>query len=867
MIHSNDFKNPPKEYSIVPFWFWNDDLNKEHLKWQIDEMFQKNIYEFIIHARKGLEVEYLSESWFDKIGFILEKAREKGMKVWIYDEDNFPSGYAGGRVLQINPDYCGKHLKMEKRFLHDLLNEDVSAHSYDSKAEKVVCILAEEDNKYIDVTQMVIQKKYSCVKNTDMKVFVFKQAYTLWNPAYTDSYYVDVLNRNATDAFIRYTHEEYKTRFDDYFGSILKGFFSDEAGFYNNLTMFEHMKDGNTVPWTDEFQDFFLERNGYSILENLPYIWINNQAYSRKIRYDFYETLCEMYKTNFLEPQRGFCESNNLVLIGHLHMEDYLHLQIVTQGDMTRALDSLSYAGTDRIDRNTEKINEKLISSIGHIYGKKRVMSETYGTFGWGVTMQEMKRWVDWQYVRGINMLVPHAFYSSIEGDRKFECPPSQFYQNPYWKYYSCFADYVARLSYLLSSGRHVADIAVYYPMTTAYELIAPDRWEGVIETDKFLQEIAFSLLENQYDFDFINDESLQKSFVLKSEIIIEEERYKVLLVPASTNLLFNTLKKIKEFVENGVTVVFIKYLPDKCVEIEKQKEFAGMFKELFKMKNVYFIEERSINKPYTYCFDIEPLKVMLQKHTEKDFILEKHDSNIKYLHRKSSNRDIYFIVNEDDSCRKNIVRFRMKGTPKEWKINSGEVTAIKDYTIEDEYIIIPLEFEEYGSKLIVFDDEVEVPVKQFMCENGMYIDRNGKQVVLDSIPAPYYIGGKWDINIAGKNINTSLCSWHRLGFPHFSGEAIYKTEFELNENYKGYRCKLELGEVKECAEVWINDEYAGCCIWSPYCMDITSKISIGKNRLRINVVNSLANEIEKVPNKSGLFGPVRIVFIHKYDG
>ena len=100
------FKNPPKKYSAVPFWFWNDVLDEETIAFQLDEMYDKGIFECIIHARKGLETEYLSDAWFDRIRFAAERAREKGMKLWIYDEDNWPSGYAGGRVIADNPDFA-----------------------------------------------------------------------------------------------------------------------------------------------------------------------------------------------------------------------------------------------------------------------------------------------------------------------------------------------------------------------------------------------------------------------------------------------------------------------------------------------------------------------------------------------------------------------------------------------------------------------------------------------------------------------------------------------------------------------------------------------------------------------------------------
>ena len=110
MLYEN-FVNVPKEYSIAPLWFWNDDLKPENLKWQMKEMYDKGVYEVVISSRLGIAIDYLSEEWFDRIETVVKYAEQLGMKIWLYDEDNWPSGYAGGKVLEENPDYCGKHLK------------------------------------------------------------------------------------------------------------------------------------------------------------------------------------------------------------------------------------------------------------------------------------------------------------------------------------------------------------------------------------------------------------------------------------------------------------------------------------------------------------------------------------------------------------------------------------------------------------------------------------------------------------------------------------------------------------------------------------------------------------------------------------
>ena len=223
----NNLKNPPKEYSLVPFWFWNDDLLEDSLIYQIQQMKEKGIDEFIIHSRKGRTVEYLTEQWFEKVEFAINYAEKLDMKVWIYDEDNWPSGYAGEKVIKENPNYCAKYLKRFKK------NAE--------KPKEAMVIYSDNDYEYA-------------------------VCYTKWNPAYSESLYTDLLDLDATKCFIKHTHNEYYLRMKKYFeNKTIKGFFVDEPGFYNNFNYYEHRADDNSVVWNQCIPDYFYKDKGYDI--------------------------------------------------------------------------------------------------------------------------------------------------------------------------------------------------------------------------------------------------------------------------------------------------------------------------------------------------------------------------------------------------------------------------------------------------------------------------------------------------------------------------------------------------------------------------------------------------------------------------
>ena len=268
-ISPEKFRNPPKEYTLAPFWFWNDSLEEDSIAFQLEEMYKKGVYECIIHARKGLEVEYLSDKWFDRIRFAAAYARKKGMKLWIYDEDNWPSGYAGGRVIADNADFAATCLSVEK--IYPVMYEDITVEDVPGK-ELVAVVAVHKNEEFFDITD---HENHCCKpwhsETLQWEVFVFRMEKCRHKPCYINSPYIDMLNPAATDSFIRHTHAEYKRRLPEFWGSTICCFFTDEPGFYQNYA--EQAKNINTIIWTRDFPERFRERFGYDIILPLFAVW------------------------------------------------------------------------------------------------------------------------------------------------------------------------------------------------------------------------------------------------------------------------------------------------------------------------------------------------------------------------------------------------------------------------------------------------------------------------------------------------------------------------------------------------------------------------------------------------------------------
>lgn len=828
------FKKPPKEYTIAPFWFWNDELDIEHLKWQMREMVEKGVYETIISSRLGIQIPYLSEEWFERIEVIVGYAKELGMSIWIYDEDNWPSGYAGGKVLEENFDFCGKHVKR--------LNVLADISDWKEKIElPIVAVFDEEENN-------ITQKE--CLADGKTKT-VFAQDYTYWNPAYSNGYFPDVLNKKATQCFIKYTHLEYKKRMSKYFGNTIKGFFVDEPGFYNNLHLRE-INDEGTIPWTDEFPQYFQKKCGYDICDHLPCLWEEGQGDYKKVRIDFYETLCQMYMENYLEVLKQFCEENNMELIGHLHYEEFMSYHIATQGNFMKALEGLSFAGTDRIDTNEDKIAEKYASSAAHLCGHRRVLSETYALSGWELTLQDMKRWLDYQYVRGINMLVPHAFYSSIEGERSEECPPSEFYQNPYWKYFGQFSNYAKRASYVLSQGQPECNVAVYYPIHNMQAVYTPQSQRDVNERDKEFQKFTIGLMENQIDFDFLPKEYLLSGKVTqKGKLQAGKCNFSTIIFAQMDYYEKAEIDKIQELLQEGVNIIFADKIPE---ELKQYKHF----------ENLYLVPDEENYKSYTYTKNIMPIKWFLMKQQQINIYLPEKQPQVKYMKRRIHDEDIYFIVNEGNK----------KISTELWFLGNYQVTQ---YDLETgESSEIPCSYQEFPNFYLgathnggewaadTFITATQVTIDFEACGSRLFALSEGKKEIPKKRATELRIplGECWNIKVDGKECKKPEPYLNQKDEIYFSGTFEAATEYCLPDDISYDKIYLEADQVYDCMEVLVNGTVCGSRAYEPYRIDITEQIKRGENEIQLRITNSLLNKLRHLPRRSGIYGGVSLVAI-----
>ncbi len=527
---------PSREYGTLPFFVWNGDITEKMIDDYMKMFSEAGCGGVIVHPRPGLITEYLSDRWFDLFSYTVEKGKEYDMEVWIYDENSYPSGFAGGHVPDRMPESYnqGQGLKM---YSFDILPDT---------ADRFFLALKENDGKFQEITDTAGEK------DKTGKYFLFEKTYYSKSPWYAGFSYVDLLYKGVTEKFIEVTMNGYEKACGDEFGKTVPGTFTDEPS----------LNSPSGVRWTpDLFNTFFNER-GYDLKTSLPSLFEETGDW-KKVRHDYYKTLLSMFIERWSVPYYEYCEEKNLEFTGHYwehswpanyHSPDVMAMYAWHQRP---AIDML-FNQFDEVSPNAQFGNirsVKELASVANQMGRHRTLSETYGGSGWDLTFTDMKRLGDWEYALGVNSMNQHLTYCTLAGARKYDYPPSFTYHEPWWNDYRQLNLHFARLSLALSSGIQQNKILVIEPSTTSwlYDSYVKKNDTLTIIGSQF-QEFVTALEKAQVEYDLGSEDIMaRKGSVKKHELTVGESSYSVVIIPPMTqNLESSTFRYLEEFVSAG---------------------------------------------------------------------------------------------------------------------------------------------------------------------------------------------------------------------------------------------------------------------------------------------------------------------------
>lgn len=569
------FKNPTSEYRGTPFWSWNCELDKEELLWQIEQLKKMGFGGFHMHARCGLSTRYLGKDFMDFVKTCTQKAEDEEMLAWLYDEDRYPSGAAGGYVTK-NPAYRAKYLVFSPEKVEFYAREEAIAQG---KPYLLACydIVLNTDGTL---------KSVKIIEESDVPDGCKWYAYVRTpepNGWFNNQTYSDTMSKAAVDEFIGVTYEAYKDSVGEQFGKTVPAIFTDEPHTLEKTTLaFANEKSEVYLPWTTDFEKLYCEKYEQDILEGLPeLVWDLPDGQPSQIRYRYHDLACELFNRAFSDNCGEWCEKHNIALTGHVLLEETLHSQTRAVGEAMRAYRSFGIPGIDMLCNHIELSTAKQAQSACHQYGKEAMLSELYGVTNWTFDFRGHKFQGDWQAALGVTVRVPHLSWVSMKGSAKRDYPASISYQSPWYKEYPYIEDHFARLNTALTRGKPVVRVGVIHPIESYWLHFGPSENTAAIRSqmEESFENTINWLLFGTIDFDFISEALLPEQYggCDNKKLSVGQMQYEVILVSGCETLRSSTVKILKEFVKNGGKVIFVGDMP-KYTDVRPSDEICTLY-------------------------------------------------------------------------------------------------------------------------------------------------------------------------------------------------------------------------------------------------------------------------------------------------
>jgi hypothetical protein len=845
-----NFKSPPHEYgAIQPFASWNGpDPNevRQRIVRDFDRLAANGI--FIVNLSPGRgEPKYLSPEHMSQVKFTVQEAAKRNMRLWIQDESDYPSGFAGGNISKRYPQ-LGMQGMVADIHVHvapgqtltmpappDTLAIFATKTSSEGELQGVVPIPVPADGQL----KWIVPAQGSTPNEPRLSwEVVFVRHIYISSPTRNfnredgtrakDGLYslIDYLDPEATRAFLKITHETYRQAVGDEFGKIVLGFFGDEPDY-----------SISGLPWSPKLLAEFQERKGYDLRPYIPMFFqgkLTDEA--QRAKADFYDVWSAIFRGSFFGEQAEWCKKYNVEYLVHLNHEETMLALERSEGDYFRdnryvevpGIDNLSQLVPEAVHRpdGTWNINNnfpKLASSAAHLFGHPKVWAEEGGGVGISGKFE-----MDFQLVRGVNALqirVPILRGPGSDPSVAIAQLPPVPPQAP------MLAWYTNRAGYLMAIGRPAAQVGLYHPGNSI--------WMGDQEADRSTTKLGWQLFEHQVDWDYFDEQSLESVAAIENGGFknLSGQVYRAIVVPSSTVITRTGLERFRAFTQAGGKVIFVGKTPGFVVD----KTFLNM-KDKPDLSFATLIEDAG---------DITPR--VLAALPKPDVKLDAAFPKLTYTHKTWQDGEFYFFFNESTRAESRMATIAGHGQAQTWDLATGEIHAMSGATVEGDSVRIPLVLGPYETKVVVVGPlpaGAASPEPSFASANTFA-----------------ELGGDWSLDLNGKQLSTPLKSWEELGAQSFAGPATYRKQFTAAALPAGQRVYLEIADVHDYASIKVNGKEFAAHAWQPYRWDVTSALKAGSNEVEIEVRatspgRGFPGRGTPAPAVSGLLRPVRLVTV-----
>jgi hypothetical protein len=668
-----NFKTPPREYGAIRWLTNGGEITRARIVSDLDLCLANGVFVVNIGWGSRLKPKYLSPEQLALAKFAVEEASKRGMKVWMQDEGNYPSGMAGGLINTEYPRLRMQAIVADLRasvaagqtFTIPMPPGTLGAFSVKGSDQSTALIPLPAGDQF----EWTAPSEGSDPNQPNwLWTVVFVRHVYRSSPARSsnradgkdikDALYslIDYLDPEATRAFMKTTHEKYKQLFGDEFGKTVLGFFGDETD-YNGF-----------IPWTPKLLAEFQKQKGYDLKPFIPWFFMGKLTEeAQRAKADYYDVWSGMFSQNFFDVLADWNQKNNMEDLRHVGASSVPLYLIRNEGDFFRCMRHVQVPGIDNINRIGPGIVAnfpKLASSAAHLFGRPKAWEEEGGGDG-----EQGKFVADYHFARGVTALQLRAGGFGFSGG-----PPRV---NPQTLAMSW---YVNRLGYLLSIGRPAAQVALYYPTNSV--------WMGDDDSIAVTERLAQQLLEHQIDFDYLDEQVLTTVGTLESDGLknLSGQVYRGIVIPSSTVITRAALDRLRAFRAQGGKVVFVGRTPNQVIGRTFLKPAGGAPDLSF-----------AVLEPAP-----EITARVVQALPKPDVALDRPCPPITYNHRSLLDAQMYFLFNESNQRQSRTAILSGGGQPQVWDAGTGTIHPMTGATVGNGTVTVPLSFDPYEAKLIV---------------------------------------------------------------------------------------------------------------------------------------------------------------------
>lgn len=457
----------------------------------------------------------MGDEWFRAYKTAVNTAKQLKLEVWIYDEDGWPSGFAGGLVPRLG----------EKHWIKELCFSE----SCEGNRSDILAAWRFENSDYVSIP----------IENAENGDLICRYE--------SDRNYVDLLSADTVKEFIGVTHERYKKELGSFFGTVIKGVFTDEPQI-------------KSMPWSYCLENKWKERYN-SDLRAMLYMLVKETGDWKRFRTRFRLLVNDVFSESFTGQISEWCEKNGLIMTGHFAGEDGLCTQVAQNCGVMRHYTKMQMPGIDHLgNRITSPVLSKQASSIASQFGKTDVLSETFGCSGWGVTFKRLA-WI-WgrQSVLGITKPCYHLSAYSIAGRRKRDYPAFFSYQEPWWNEFKAFNGWFDGINAYMKQGKRLTETLVISPIQSVMAFYTDDKTRDAMSFFSAQYRLLIeNLLDLQLDCELTDEKILEENAVVCGDSLnIGASSYKTVFVSQCYSISSHTVALLREFAKNGGRVFFV---------------------------------------------------------------------------------------------------------------------------------------------------------------------------------------------------------------------------------------------------------------------------------------------------------------------